>query len=46
LDSLKRPGRCDKGFEHLKWRLPPLLFRLAATLELLYSITRSLFWTG
>ena len=46
-DSWKFPGSCDEGFEqHLKWRLSPLLLRVAATLESLYSITRSLFWRG
>ena len=28
-DSWKRPGSCDEGSEqHLKWRLPPLLWRV------------------
>jgi len=46
-DSWKRPGSCDEGFEqHLNWRLRPLLWRVAATLESLYLITRSQFWRG
>ena len=46
LGQLKTFRHCDEGFEHLKWRLPPLLWRVAAMLESLYSITRSLFWRG